>query len=133
MKIDGRCHCGAISYEADIDPDKVIICHCTDCQVISGSPYRVTVFANAADVTMHGTPKEYIKTAESGNKRVQVFCEHCGAHLYATGYGEAAKIYGLRWGTIAQRDQLTPSRQAWCRSAEPWTQDLTVLPSTDTA
>ena len=31
MKIDGSCHCGAIVYEADIDPAQVRICHCTDC------------------------------------------------------------------------------------------------------
>ena len=42
MKIDGRCHCARISYVAEVNPDYVIICHCTDCQTISGSPYRVT-------------------------------------------------------------------------------------------
>jgi hypothetical protein len=38
MKIDGRWHCGAITYEAEIDPDMVALCHCTDCQTWSGSP-----------------------------------------------------------------------------------------------
>ena len=32
MRIDGGCHCGHITYEAEINPDDVIICHCTDCQ-----------------------------------------------------------------------------------------------------
>ena len=31
MKIEGACHCGYITYEADIDPDTTSICHCTDC------------------------------------------------------------------------------------------------------
>ena len=31
MKVDGACHCGSIRYEAEVDPAKVIICHCTDC------------------------------------------------------------------------------------------------------
>ena len=44
MKIDGRCHCGYITYEADIDPDKTLICHCTDCQTLSGSAFRVHVY-----------------------------------------------------------------------------------------
>jgi len=35
MKIEGRRHCGYITYEADIDPDKILICHCTDCQALS--------------------------------------------------------------------------------------------------
>jgi len=43
MRIDGRCHCGFITYEADIDPEKVIICHCTDCQTLTGSAFRTAV------------------------------------------------------------------------------------------
>jgi hypothetical protein len=40
MNIDGRCHCGYITFEADADPDKAWICHCTDCQSFSGSAFR---------------------------------------------------------------------------------------------
>ena len=32
MKIDGGCSCGAIKIEGEADPEKVQICHCTDCQ-----------------------------------------------------------------------------------------------------
>jgi hypothetical protein len=28
MKIDGRCHCGEITFEAAADPDALHICHC---------------------------------------------------------------------------------------------------------
>jgi hypothetical protein len=44
MKIDGRCHCGYITYQAEIDPEKVMICHCTDCQTLSGSAFRTVAF-----------------------------------------------------------------------------------------
>jgi len=40
MKIDGRCHCGLITYEKEIDPEKVMICHGTDCQTLTGSAFR---------------------------------------------------------------------------------------------
>ena len=43
MKIDGSCHCGRIRYEAEVDPAKVVICHCTDCQTLSGSAFRTVV------------------------------------------------------------------------------------------
>ncbi|MEJ0023213.1 MAG: GFA family protein, partial [Alphaproteobacteria bacterium] len=29
-----------MTYEAEIDPAMVGICHCTDCQMMSGSAYR---------------------------------------------------------------------------------------------
>ena len=43
MKVDGNCHCGAITFEAEADPEAVYVCHCTDCQSISGSPFRWAV------------------------------------------------------------------------------------------
>ncbi len=83
MKIDGSCQCGAITFEAEIDPKQVNICHCTDCQAFSGSAFRVSVPAAAKDFKLlSGEPKAYVKTAESGNKRVQMFCPTCGSHLY---------------------------------------------------
>lgn len=43
MKADGHCLCGYLTYEAEVDADQVEICHCTDCQTLSGSAFRVTV------------------------------------------------------------------------------------------
>ena len=41
MKIDGACHCEAIAFEADVNPESVVICHCTDCQTMSGTARSV--------------------------------------------------------------------------------------------
>ncbi len=43
MKIDGACHCGHITYETEIDLEKIVICHCTDCQTLSGTAFRTVV------------------------------------------------------------------------------------------
>ncbi len=112
MKIDGRCHCGAITYEAEIDPAKVLVCHCTDCQALSGSAFRVAVPAEGDSFKLRsGEPKVYVKTtAESGNHRDQAFCPDCGSAIYASGAGGKPPL-SIRVGTIRQRDQLIP-RQA---------------------
>ncbi|MGH8637739.1 MAG: GFA family protein, partial [Burkholderiales bacterium] len=79
MKVDGGCHCGKITYEAEINPEKVSICHCTDCQTGSGSGYRTNVQTERNTFKLlTGEPRIYIKTAESGNKRAQAFCADCG-------------------------------------------------------
>jgi hypothetical protein len=43
MKIDGACHCGYITYEPEVDSNKTVICHCTDCQTLSGSAFRTQI------------------------------------------------------------------------------------------
>jgi len=123
VKIEGRCHCGKISYEADIDPDTVSICHCADCQMLTGTAFRTTVRASAESFVLHGQPRIYIKTADSGTKRAHAFCPDCGTPIYAAA-PQDPPTYSLRLGTIAQRTQLRPKRQNWCRSALPWAMDL---------
>lgn len=130
MKVEGHCHCGAISYEADVDPERVTICHCTDCQNLTGSAFRVTVPAPRESFVMRsGNPKIYIKkTSDSGTPRAHAFCPDCGTPIYATSVEERPASYGLRVGTLAQRAQLAPRRQVWCRSALPWSMDVEDLP-----
>lgn len=57
MTVNGKCHCGYLRYEAEVDPMAVHICHCLDCQSLSGSAFRVVV--PAIDGTLKvvtGTP-----------------------------------------------------------------------------
>jgi len=125
MKISGQCFCGEIKYTAEVDENKVINCHCDDCQIVSSGPFRSVVVSlpNAVNFTA-AKPKEFIKTAESGNQRAQGFCGNCGTAIYATSVGEGDKIYGLRLGAVDQRDLLIPKAQIWCRSAQPWLKKL---------
>jgi len=122
MRIDGGCHCGAITYEADVDPDKVTVCHCTDCQTLSGSAFRVVVLTDRFRL-LGGEPKIYVKTGESGRKRVQSFCANCGTPIYSAD-ATAPQVYSIRLGTVRQRAELPPKVQIWCRSALPWTMRL---------
>jgi hypothetical protein len=129
MKIEGGCHCGKLGYEADINPDHVIICHCADCQGISGAPYRANVPVKAENFKLRGQPKTYVKTADSGNKMALAFCGDCGAALYSSAL-EKPLGFNLRLGAVKQRAQLVPKAQYWCRSAMPWVMDISGLPQT---
>jgi len=130
MKIDGQCHCGHVRYEAEIDPERVSVCHCTDCQALTGSPYRVTALTARDRIRLTANaPKLYIKTGDNGRKRHQYFCPECGSPLFTTGEGADAEEWGIRWGSIRQRGELRPKRQYWCRSAAPWSGDLRALPA----
>ena len=121
MKIDGSCHCGNISYEADVDPNKVYICHCADCQSISGSPFRWAVSISSENFQLlSGEPKVYKKRSDSGGISHQIFCPECASPLYSTSPSDGPQFYNLRLGTARQRDQLSPKTEVWCRSAQYW-------------
>ena len=131
MKINGSCHCGNIRFEGEIDPTKVGICHCTDCQKLTGTAYRVSVRTTADRLRFSGgEPATYVKTADSGARRVHAFCPNCGSPLYATDEQDRRELT-LRLGSIDQRRDFTPARQFWHRSALPWTADLTGIPAVE--
>jgi hypothetical protein len=130
MKVTGRCHCGSIRYEAQIDASKVMMCHCSDCQMLTGSAFRANVQAPRESFRIEGGPlKIYVKTAESGNKRAHAFCPECGTPVYSASVEDEPAVYSLRVGCLEQRHALKPSRQIWCQSALTWTSDLSVIPS----
>jgi len=132
MNIDGRCHCGRVTYEASIDPALVRICHCLDCQSLTGSAYRVTVRAAKKDLTITaGSPKSYTRYGDNGRKRLQYFCDNCGSPLFTTGEGADSAIWGIRWGSIRQRKALLPGSQIWRRSAAKWVDRIGQLPAYD--
>ena len=131
MKIDGGCYCGNITFVAELDPGQVIICHCTDCQTLTGTPYRVVVRVPKDKIEWRGgEAKTYIKTAESGARRVQAFCPECGTPVYSAA-PDGAGVFGLRIGTIRQRAELRPAKQIWCRSALGWAMDIRGVPQSE--
>jgi len=131
MKIDGQCHCGFISYEAEADPQNVVICHCTDCQNLS-----------VLCVSHRGSRGRYLPASfrgadglcEDGRKREQA----CPGFLPAlriadlrTSVGSGPKAYGVRLGTARQRDEFIPKIQIWSRSRQKWTENVGSIPMTE--
>ncbi|OJT98895.1 MAG: aldehyde-activating protein [Rhizobium sp. 63-7] len=129
MHIDGGCHCGYVTYAAEIDPERVSICHCSDCQMLTGSAYRVTVTARRADFRLlSNAPKLYAKTGDSGRTSLQFFCPECGSPVYRSSDAPDDPEIGIRLGGIRQRRELRPRRQIWCRSALSWVDEIAELP-----
>ena len=120
MHIDGRCLCGHISYEAEIDPAAVIICHCTDCQINSATAFRYGVLVKVADFRLiSGALRRYIKTNDSGRQRALSFCPDCGTSIHGADVSDP-QLLSLRLGTARQRHDLVPRVQIWTRSAVGW-------------
>ncbi len=124
MKITGACHCGEIEYEGEIEPEKVGICHCTDCQSFSASAYQAIamIAADTFQITK-GSPRVYVKTAESGNRRRLTFCGTCSTSIYSSEDSDTPAFYNVRVGTMHQRHEIEPKFECWWQSALPWVSD----------
>ena len=122
IDVNGNCHCGNINIQAKVRKSEVRACHCTDCQKMSGAPVRAVAIAPAEEIKITGKPKEYIKKADSGNKRIQAFCPDCGTQLFATDMER--KLFNLRTGFLEQRNELKPETHVFTSSGLNWMLEL---------
>ena len=123
MKTRGACYCGAIRYEAELDENRVGICHCRDCQIFSGSAFRMATRVEIEDfVIVSGTPKYFIKTAESGNRRRMAFCGDCGTHICSVplDMSEPGGYVSLRVSSCEDFASMKPAAEIWCDSRVSW-------------
>ena len=121
MQIDGTCLCGEITWEATIDPALVGVCHCTDCQILSGSAFQFAARVAREDFQLlSGQLKAFVKIAENGNPRAMSFCGTCSTVIHG-GNTDDTGLLSLRLGGCTQKHELSPQFQIWCQSAMAWT------------
>ncbi|WOH35942.1 GFA family protein [Thalassotalea fonticola] len=74
----GGCHCGDIRYEIQFKPFDADICHCRDCQKVTGSPIGVWMDFKTEQITwLKGVITEY----QSSTNIFRGFCLKCGSTL----------------------------------------------------
>ena len=130
MDVTGQCHCGAIAYQAVIDPDRIMICHCRDCQRLTGSAFRVTVPVAPQDFTvLRGEPRIYHKIADSGSRRGHAFCGTCGTPVFRLPTDNNPN-YSLRIGGLDQSNRLpVPAKQIWTDRRWAWVVRINAIES----
>lgn len=82
----GGCLCGAIRYEADDQPEAIVICHCRSCQrsLGSGMNFELLWMPDTFRVT-RGEPRVFRHLGGSGKMLTKRFCSDCGSALWLTG------------------------------------------------
>lgn len=121
MHVDGACHCGFITFEADIDPESARVCHCTDCQVMSGTAFRTNVSTTVNSFgCCRGRPRTTprLRTVVGGASWASAL--HAALRFTQSPIAQTRRAYNLRVGTLRQAAEIEPKVQIWWRSGLPW-------------
>jgi len=115
----GRCLCGAVVYELSAEPQMLALCHCRDCQYVSGGePAAVAVAPAGGFSLIRGQMKAYRSKGASGNLADRHFCEACGTHIVSR--LESGPFFAVKVGTLDEPLALAPQMEIWASSALPW-------------
>jgi len=119
MKITGGCLCKAVRYESEAAPIITRICWCRVCQYLGAGSGTVNACFTKATFTVHGTTRDYVSIAESGNVLHRRFCENCGTPLFSEAEVRPHLIFA-RVGTLDDPEVAKLAITIWTSQAPSW-------------
>ena len=101
------CLCGAVRVEATGAPDRVGICHCTDCKRHHGALFFAAAIFPQEAVRIFGAPRSYAG---------RFFCAICGSSVFARSGTEVE----IHLGALNDATGLIPSYELWTERRAAW-------------
>ncbi|HEX7822233.1 MAG TPA: GFA family protein [Sphingobium sp.] len=123
----GRCHCGAISYSVEGEPEHSALCHCRDCTRCAGAPMVGWALFPEDKVTITGTPATY----NSSEHATRHFCGTCGTGLFYTSTAIFQGKIDVQTSTLDDIDAFPPFGHIQMAETAPWMEDAHMLPKFD--
>ncbi|MGV8995815.1 MAG: GFA family protein [Parvibaculaceae bacterium] len=117
--LSGGCLCGLVRYTALGRLDRGYACHCTDCQIRSGSSFATLLPVPEAGFSVSGETLSVLQIEGPGIEATLHVCPKCLTKLYTTN-PLWQKLVILRVGTLARSKQFIPAFHIWIQSRQPW-------------
>ena len=116
----GKCTCGAVRYEFDVEPLVVHCCHCTWCQTETGSGFAINIVLETENLRVTGETRATDRpTASEGGVQGVHACPKCDTVLWSH-YGMGPKIAFLRGGTLDRPDAVPPTVHIYTSTKLDW-------------
>ena len=115
---EGGCVCGAVRYRLLEDPLELHVCHCPNCQAVSGSAFVMCMPIHTRSLEiLQGEPKLFSFTSPEGRAKGNRRCADCGSCVW----GEISpELLALQAGTLDDTSWLNPIAHIFVSRAQPW-------------
>ena len=124
----GGCHCGAVRYSVEGEPQHVALCHCVDCRKSCGAPMvSFAAFRNEELSVTQGTPVDY----NSAGATIRSFCGHCGSSLFYRNEEYLPGLVDCHTATLDDPDGLPPAAHIQTAEQIGWMASAHDLPKFD--
>ena len=121
MEREGGCACGKARYKLTASPLVVNVCHCRDCQRLTGSAFVVNIWIERRFVEAdHSRLSSIMLSAGSGKPHEVFHCPDCGTALWSKYHAAPGDTLLVRAGTLDRPDTVKPDVHIFTRSKVPW-------------
>ena len=119
MTITGGCLCGAVRYRAEGKPLRQGLCHCRNCQRISGSGHVGFLCLPESAVTVEGAVRSHSLTGGSGRTATRYSCPTCSSVVFGRSEVMPGQI-NLYAGSLDDFSRFKPTIAIYIRSRAMW-------------
>jgi len=114
----GGCLCGEVTYQVNHQFDNFYICHCRQCQQLTGSAFAANIFTAPGNIEWlsgHEVISEYQHPSREFSK---AFCAKCGSALpFLNKSGQSLIIPA---GSLFDAFEKTPDANIFVNEEAPW-------------
>lgn len=114
-----QCQCGRLSVTAPGPSRGVIVCHCSDCQRRSGSPFGALAYYPSEKLEIAGQATRYERPTATGGVSETFFCATCGSTMYVR-VGKQPTMLGVPVGAFCDPDYPPPMMSVWEKRKYAW-------------
>lgn len=118
-RVSGQCACGGIKYNTTANPKFTLICHCRQCQRISGSGHAAQFAVPVNETEIAGDVQYYDQIADSGNTVSSGFCGKCGCPMLKK-TTKLPDTYFFHAATLDDPSVFVPQVVVYEDSKQPW-------------
>lgn len=120
--------CGAVRFSMSEPIRFSLLCHCRDCQRISGGGHAALFGATRRTTALSGKLSLFEYRADSGATMTSGVCAKCGNPIFKLSSRYEA-LYFFHAATLDRPELFVPTRAVWARSARPWNAVSPTLPT----
>jgi hypothetical protein len=113
------CRCGKLQARCAGEPVRVSVCHCFECQRRTGSAFSAQARFPAENVALDGESRQFVRTADSGNKLTYLFCPACGSTIVYS-IDAWPDLVAVPLGAFAGSDLPAPVYSVYENRKHPW-------------
>ena len=119
MIMTGGCACGALRYRVEGEPLLQGLCHCRNCQRVSGAGHVGFLCLPERAVTVEGATASHSMTGGSGRTATRYFCPTCHSGVFGRSEIMPGQI-NLYAGSLDDLSWFKPAIAIFTRSRPAW-------------
>ena len=120
--VTGSCLCQAVKFECDAQFGAFYLCHCAQCQKISGSAHVANLFTDVQNIRWLTGEENVQRYDVPGRSISNAFCGECGTAVpYVSKSGQSLVVPA---GSLDEEVSVTPNSHIFWEERAEWYEDV---------